>query len=491
MEIVIKEKPSLYQPVFEEFLAYPPYSEEAFPSAKKAVLEKTYPREQLVQILTEYNTTIGGDEKVFTNISRLKEKESVCIVTGQQLGFMGGPGFTILKGLSCLLLAKKTNAVPIFWLATEDHDLEEVDHTFLIDAMGNLKEFKVPIGSNKERHALEDIELTQKLKEVMQKFLEAVNWHVNLPAVNSYPLTMAAFMAHLFKGTGLIFLEPKILKPLGQTFFQREIKEAEAILIALQTTKQRLLEQGGEAPLAVEEGPQLFLKSELGRRERLILEGSVFRAGEKSYSYEELLNKSPERFSTNAASRPIFQSSVLPVAAYVAGPAELKYWKQLKGYFVYHNVPMPWVVPRLSATFITPQGGEMLNKLSLKPWEAIPMHWGELFSDVEENLTALQSEWKEKALKLFPKELSHKHFETFLRHQMSKLEKTLLTKKLKSKGVPTFALHYLRNLIHPHNHLQERVLNFCGFNASAKSSLVIELLRRLEWNTKGHAYVFC
>src|ERR1700722_14421158 len=99
--------------------------------------DRNYPRSQLHHLLKEYNQTIGNDQPALENAERILQSETACVITGQQLGMMGGPSYTILKGISCLLFACKINAIPIFWLATEDHDISEIDHTYLLDSLGN------------------------------------------------------------------------------------------------------------------------------------------------------------------------------------------------------------------------------------------------------------------------------------------------------------------------------------------------------------------
>lgn len=493
MEITVKEITPFDFSEQEPFLAFPPYFEEAFEDSKKNVLNKNYERSRLVQILTEYNQSINNDECALKNIQQLEKKETVCVVSGQQAGFMGGPSYTILKGLSCLLLAREKKAIPIFWLATEDHDLQEVDHTFLIDSLGNLKEFKIRLGQNRQHQALEHLKFTAKHKEAIEEFLKFINIDsFEIPFAQNYATVNASFLAYLFKGSGLIFLEPKILRPLGKSFFQKEIERAEDIYTLLKENQENLLKQGLKAPLPIEKAAQFFIFSEDQKREKVDFDQEGFKAGNKKYKKEELLSlleKQPERFSTNAKARPLVQSAVLPVAAYIAGPNELNYFRQLKEYFAFHQIPMPWVLPRLSATFITTEGEEILKKLKLKPENEIPIHWSELFKDVQKKLETLQTEWKNSGLKIFSEDFSEKNFETQIKYQLEKIEKKIIHKKLQSLAVPSFGLHYLRNLIHPHNHLQERVLNFCTFQRSSTNSFILKLLEKLKWNIKGHLFI--
>ena len=102
-----------------------------------------YPRAQLSECLVKYNQLIGNDSSAVQQAEKLAEDGSVCVFTGQQLGLFGGPSYTILKAVSCILLARELGAIPIFWLATEDHDVAEIDHTYTLDSFGNLEKYRL------------------------------------------------------------------------------------------------------------------------------------------------------------------------------------------------------------------------------------------------------------------------------------------------------------------------------------------------------------
>ena len=478
MDIEIREHPSLYTSTYEEG------REEAL----RAVSAKSYPRPELIDILHAYNTSIGNDERARQNIAQLTQKN--CVVTGQQLGLMGGPAYTVLKGISCLLLAKELNAVPIFWFATEDHDVHEIDHTYLLDEEGNLKEFKLHFGER--RLAVEDLKLTAHHREILNVFARETGLNFPLQG-ESYAHTMASFMAYLFRGTGLVFLEPRLLRALSREFFRKELREYEKFVPLLNQAKTELHSKGSSAPLLVSEGPQLFFKSDTGQREKLLAKEGSFYAGPRCFTLSELekiVDERPERFSTNALARPVLQSALLPTVAYVAGPTEFSYYQQLKAYHAAHGSFMPWIVPRLSGTLITPKGAQFLNKLNLHAWEPIPTHWAELMPELERDLQNVREDWERTLLRLFSEELSKKTIERHMRALIDKLRKNITSKRLHNQEIPSFALHYLRNLLHPHQQLQERVLNWNTFQAKTESNLIQECLQRLQWNTRGHLYLF-
>lgn len=407
-----------------------------FVQAKKQIDSRSFPRAHIAKILEKYNSELGVNAVSLENVQRLALPNSYCVVTGQQLGMMGGPAYTILKALSCLLVARHTGAIPIFWLATEDHDIHEIDHTYLIDELGNLKRFHLSM--EKSGFAVEDLKLTSKNIEEMESFWRHLGLDKHpLPSSGElYSRSMIEVLVSLFAGTGLVFLEPKLLRPLAVPFFSKEIQACEQIRDVLNETTKALVEAGGEANILVGEPTNLFLKDKTNKRKKIRPEGDAFIAGSEKYSLKELLAKienEPEAFSPNVSARPVLQNTLLPVIAYVAGPAEFAYHRQLGAYHAFHEAAMPYIIPRLSATFIPPEATLLLKSCKLEPWNEIPLH---------------------------------------------------------RNGIQGRDLHVLRNLIYPHQGPQERLLNWWGFQAKSRENLVKECLAQLSWDSNSSYYVY-
>lgn len=418
-----------------------------FQNKRQEVLSFHYPREDVFHLLKKYNESIGNDVAAHHSLEQFKHPESICVITGQQLGLMGGPAYTVLKAITALLVARENQAIPIFWLATEDHDSAEIDHTFLLDPKGNLKRFRLTWP--KIKAFVEDLTLNASHIQTIQEFLEAVHFPETLASWRyqegmSYCQVMANFLVRLFAGTGLVFVEPRVLRPLAQDFFFKEMKMSDAILKTLQQNTQKIIAAEGEAVLSFEEGTNLFLKMENSSRRKIRKQGESFVVDKHHFTLSELTNlleKQPERFSTNVAARPVFQSLLLPTLAYVAGPTEKKYYEQLVDYHHFHHVPYPLVIPRASVTIITPTAADLMEKCHLKLDDAIPASW---------------RQWQLR----FP-HLDH--------HQLS-----------------SNALHYLGNLLMPHHTLQERVLNWYEFQRTVSKNLISTCLSSLDWRVNQH-----
>lgn len=494
MKLVERSEPQLYQEdALASFLSISPYDPKGGEISRRFLEERSFLGTELADCLEKYNRLIGNDQKAMEQIDRLRDDHSVCIFTGQQLGMFGGPAYTVLKAISCLILAKKHQAVPIFWLATEDHDVDEIDHTYLIDSLGNLNKFHLSLP--KDGSFVEDLQLIESHKKVFQRFCDLIgemDLAKMLSGETSYALAMAKVMVELFKGTGLVFVEPRLLRPFAKDVLRKEIINSHEINQILVETTDRLVQSGGKAVLDVSEETNLFIKMNGQYRSKLNRSGETYQAGNQTFTQDELLlliEKEPERFSTNAAARCLLQNSVFPVLAYVAGPGELAYHHQLKDYHAYHGITMPWVVPRLSATFVTPIAQEMLGHVGIQPWEEVPSCWTHLIPGIDEGAKELIQEWIESASIHFGKDLSEESMHRFIRFQSKKLERKAILSRLRKRGIPPHSLHYLRNLLHPHEKLQERVLNWFEFQSHSQISIIHYLSENLIEIPRGHLYI--
>jgi bacillithiol biosynthesis cysteine-adding enzyme BshC len=457
-------------------------------------LGKQFPRKSLVDRLSRYNQELGNDDSALNNLKHLLQENTFCVVTGQQLGFMGGPSYTILKAITCLLVAREAGAVPIFWLATEDHDVGEIDHTFLLDQLGNLKEFHLPLPKNGV--PAEDLELTSKGLSVIKDFeneLGNPELLVNVVKERSYAKAMAKVLCQLFKGTGLIFLEPRLLRTLAVPFFQKEISRAAEINEVLTNNLTKLQAADPSASWVPVEATNLFYKGQEGRRKKIRYQEGKYTIGQTLFSPSELLalvERSPENFSPNVLSRPILQSAFLPVIGYIAGPNEMHYYRQLKEYYRLHNAIMPWILPRISATLLPRQAEDWLERCNKQPWDHLPVHWDQMMPDINSGLSEVIQEWQQAAEANFINDLPHELIERLIRQSAKKLQKRVVKSRLKKLNLPYYALHYLNNLLYPRQQMQERVLNWWGFQAQCSENLVQASLNTLDWRAEGHYYLY-
>ncbi len=493
MRIELSEKIKLYQESdLASFLGISPLDPAGWEKSLARLATRPPIDEKLIEQILAYNLSIGNGGKAEASIRELGKEGAVCVFTGQQLGFMGGPAYTILKGISCLLLARLHQAVPVFWLATEDHDIGEIDHAYLQDGKGNLKKWHLALP--KDGRSVEAIELDPGHLEVVKAFLEeagAPEIYESLSQIRDYSKMMATLLARLFKGTGLVFLEPRLLRPFSVPFFKKEIEEAFEINSILKDATKRLVEAGGKAQIEGFSATNLFMKGAGGRRLAVKAVGDKFQAGASEFTKEGLLERigeRPEDFGTNAAARPVLQSLLFRTAAYVAGPGEIAYYHQLNDYHRFHGVQMPWIVPRISATMVSPLAEETLRLCRMAPWDALPKTWHEALPELEDGCAMIEEGWLERANGLT--DIPPGKVQSFVQGSFEQFLRRVVHFRLKARGIPSHSLHYLNNCLRPHETLQERVLNWLQFQGQTREDLVQEMLKSLDIRFQGHHFCY-
>ncbi|MGH9676397.1 MAG: bacillithiol biosynthesis cysteine-adding enzyme BshC, partial [Candidatus Acidiferrum sp.] len=321
-----------------KFYAHAPTMQSVNAIAKKI----EYPedrRAEVARILREQNAGFGASDATLDNLARL-EKGAITIVTGQQVGLFSGPAYTIYKALTAVQIAHEltragVQAVPVFWMATDDHDLEEVRHTAFFEN-GKLARFELPdgnaegrpvgrilLGPQVETHAQEAAELLARQgNELLGRMLCE-----SYRAEETYGSAFAKFFAKLFPEQGLVLLDPldpglhKVAAPL----YQHALDERDVLNEKLLARGKELDKAGFAAQVKVTSRSTLLFYLSGGARQVITASAETFQAGKKSWDRAELVrltHSEPENFSPNALFRPVVQDYLLPTAAYIGGPAE-------------------------------------------------------------------------------------------------------------------------------------------------------------------------
>jgi len=339
-------------------------------------------RETLCNLLEQQNRSFGATDPVFENIARLRNGAS-AVVTGQQVTLFGGPLFTILKAATTIRKAKDASAagsphVPIFWLATEDHDLAEVDHvTFperhelrtlrLAAEPGNGSAAgKVTLGKNVEALLAQAAEILGPgplLDQLSTCYREG----------QSLGQAFAHFISQTFSAQGLVVMDAssRAFHALGSDVLRQAIVHADELRVALNDRDQQLAAAGYHSQVLVPALSSLLFLFDSSTGARLPLRRTAeggWHAARQSYSTAELLtilDAEPERLSPNALLRPVFQDAILPTAAYVGGPSEVAYFAQSQVLYERILGRTTPVLPRLSATLIEPAIANLLARYDL------------------------------------------------------------------------------------------------------------------------------
>ena len=292
----------------------------------------------------------------------IKNKGTFTITTGHQLCVFGGPQYFIHKIISVLKLTedlrnkyKDLNFLPVFWMASEDHDFEEISHLSIFNKkLCIYKEDGLGVGKiNPELF----YSILKQLKEIFQNdkrfgYLETI-FSKSLEK-NTWSEATRYWIHRIFEKENLLVLDPddKRLKKIFQPIIQKELEE-QFIYNSVKDTNQQISELGFEPKINPRELNLFYLGDK--KRTRIIFENNQFKIDDSSYSLEEItneLNKFPEKFSPNVLMRPLYQETILPNLIYVGGPSELTYWLQLKESFMKTNLNYPILLLRDHFTWI-------------------------------------------------------------------------------------------------------------------------------------------
>ncbi|MCU1320000.1 MAG: hypothetical protein JWP98_1518 [Edaphobacter sp.] len=339
---------------------------------------------RLADELHRQNVAFGADAAALANIEKLRAGAR-AVVTGQQVVLMGGPLLTLLKAASAVARAREATRasgvehVPMFWLATEDHDLAEVDQVSLLSKTtvetlraGLRVHRPVPVGGVVPGPEMEQV--LERASELLE-YAPVTEWlrECYLPQGDRKPTLASAFaslMARIFADQGLIVIDAssREFHAMGAGTLRYAIEHADELQRELIARSEELVSEGYHAQVMVAEGASLLFLLDEGTGERVALRrpsDGQWKAGGHVYSSEDLiaiLERSPERLSPNALLRPVFQDTLLPTAAYIGGPAEVAYFAQsavLYQRILGRTTP---VLPRLSATLIEPAIAAVMDK---------------------------------------------------------------------------------------------------------------------------------
>ena len=343
------------------------------------IQQRSYMRNELAEHIEEYMDRFPTSEKVKVSIRKLKEKNSTVIIGGQQAGILTGPLYTIHKIISIIALAKQKErelnvpVVPLFWIAGEDHDYQEVNHVFI--ERNNKIEKKIYPEKVLDKRMVSDIELNHELcyqwvEGIIKSFGETAYTkdllHVLEKAINeskSFVDFFAWIVMHLFKDSGLLIIDSgdEKIRKLEKEFFIKQINNCKEITMCVKSQQNELLSNGFNNTIDISNQAANLFYYDQENNERILLdfnaEKNCFtgKDGLIQFSYEQMLELAgefPERLSNNVVTRPLMQEWLFPTLSFIGGPGEIAYWAELKQAFEWFDMKMPPIMPRLNITLL-------------------------------------------------------------------------------------------------------------------------------------------
>lgn len=323
----------------------------------------------------------------------------LAVTTGQQTGLFGGPLYTVYKILSAVRLAESLESqlgepvLPIFWIASDDHDWAEVNHTAVVDASDDVRRLALDDPEDAPRVPMSERALPDEIGSVVDDLAGLLaDTEFSSPLCrlvrDAYRpgATMAAAFGTLMRGLlagfdlALIDAAHPALKTAAAPILSREVADAQANARLVRAQTDRLLAAGYHEQVTVSDDAANVFMHEADGRDRLTRaeRGWQLRRTRRSYSsaeLERLLADEPARFSPNVFLRPVVESTLIPTVAYVAGPGEASYFAQIGCLFEAHDVEPPIVVPRHGVTIVEPRIRRLLDKFGFEPADfARPLH---------------------------------------------------------------------------------------------------------------------
>lgn len=516
----------IYQDYIEDFSQledfYPYHPLEFARRAQDLRSSYGFNRRRLVQELTRYNEALGAHENTLSSIAQLEDAETLAVVSGQQAGIFTGPLYTIYKAISLLKMVEKLQGkglqvVPIFWVASEDHDFLEINHCYILNKGNRLQ--KIVLDQEETQAPVGTLPLDQKAIQPLLSFLEEETQETEFKGEVMELLYQTAHSSHtlvdwfsrlmlaLFSNRGLILFHP-LLEGLEEEtipFWEHIFKERNPLEQAMDRCEEELKKRGYSLQVNREEGRLPFFVTHEGKRQALFETKAGFAPRDKGFLWtchhiQELIQKDPHCITSHVLTRPLLQEFLLPVLVYLGGPAEIAYQAQLKEAATVIGQRLPILFPRPGMTLLEGRVAEHFQKYGL---------------DFSQVLTGL-SAWKEKLLQqASPLDLSHefgqlkgKWQEEYqaLIQELGSIEKGLIPLGKKNLGRILKEVEYLEKKAHqahrkknqvlnnhflkieeslyPQKELQERVLNLFPFLIKYGFSFLEDLYGALHLETE-------
>jgi bacillithiol biosynthesis cysteine-adding enzyme BshC len=481
------------------FYSHNPHTPSSYADAAAQIQFPDERRAQLVEMLR----SINGDHPA---LERLARPGTVAVVTGQQVGLFSGPAYTIYKALTAAKLAVRLTeqgipAVPVFWLATEDHDFEEVNHVWSFNGQFAPQKFVAPLAQNGS-HAVGGIvpqsypvdELRASIAEMpFGAEVASLVEESYRPGV-SMGVAFRKLLESLLHRFGILFVDPlaPALRQMAAPFLKRALEAAPTLKSHLLRRNIELKSQGYHAQVLIEQDTSLFFLLENGERK------SIKR---KDAEFAGIADRAAD-ISPNAVLRPVLQDYLFPTVAYIGGPAEVAYLAQSKVIYDELLGRMPVVLPRSGFTLLDPRAQKLLSRYRLPLTQVfdrqdvvkeriaerlVPSELARRFDETahaaDQALHALDKELGE-----FDPTLSAalEKSRSKISYQLTKLRHKTERETLRRDARAQEESAYLSNMLYPTGHLQERLYTILPFLARHGFDLMDDLYERVALECPDH-----
>ena len=463
---------------------------------KKAILNKessfsTYQREVLANAFQAQYAGMELTKTQLQNIELLRNNNTFTVVTGHQLNLFSGPAFFVYKILQTIKTAQYIQSmypdyhiVPIFWMASEDHDFDEINH---FRTSSHYYEIKGTKGGPVGRISVQDQFFISEFEKEFKDSIygtELIRWIKNAYAEgNTLTEATRILVQYLFEDYGLLCLDGddvSLKKSMIPTFSDE--LENQSLHHYSKEKVHYLTEKYGKVQVNPREINLFYLSETRDRIEYVQSQYSIVDQAIRFTKKDILdeLQKNPERFSPNALMRPVYQETILPNIAYIGGNAEIMYWLELKDYFGHLQLPFPILIPRNSMLFLDEKVFRKMDNLHLTIQDFFTNFATLVNKELLKNtdIDEIILEKRKEVISIFEtlkKEASKTDVtfknlveaeETRQLKSFDKMQKRLLRAEKIKQAEKIERLESLFMSIHPGKTWQERILNFSEFYAN-------------------------
>ena len=517
-------------PLFLDYLEFTPKVQQFYPRSprllewvKDEVTRVQYPSERrarMANVLERQNKSWGASHATLDNVQRFRNG-AYALVTGQQVGLFGGPAFSVYKALSAVKLAREAETlgvpcVPVFWLATEDHDLGEVNQAHIPGADGTVEALRSPTNAKLDA-PVGSIVFGAEISELVGKATALIGDTDASRALNecyrpgeSFGTAFAKLFARLFADYGVILLDgsdPEI-DNIATPLYRAAITRAPELAAALLKRDEQLRAADYHQQVRITDSTTLFFLFRDGVRVPVHLEAEKFVVGGDELSIQEmdaLTQSSPEMFSPNVLLRPVVQDHLLPTIAYIGGAAEVAYFAQTGVVYEALAGRVTPILPRFSATLIEQKPQALLEKYGL-PFtdvfqgpeglkQAIGSHllppglqnsFDQAEVSVQRSMKAVRD-----ALGQLDKTLieSAENAESKMLYQITNLRSRAARAELRQSEIIARHADFLTASLYPHKALQEREVAGVFFLAKYGADLLNGLLETIHPDCLDHQLI--
>lgn len=380
----------------KDFFHYDLKEVNVFGKRYEDLMQRSFNRKDLALTIENYMKHFGLSTEVKANLERLQQEDAVIVIGGQQAGLLTGPLYTIHKVISIIKVAKEQEillgkpVIPVFWIAGEDHDLEEVNHVY-IEQNQVFKKVKYP-SSTISKAMITDVQLDKPtiekwLKEIFSSFEETAytkDLYNTLLGYSSKSPSFTHFFSciinELFQKYGLLLIDSADIsfRKMQSSFFETLIQQQQSINQAVKQQQEYITQQGYKPIISMDEkNANLFYYE---NEERVLLEydeeQDLFQG--KNHSLQltkeqllEIARNEPEKLSNNVVTRPLMQEYLFPVQAFISGPGEIAYWSELKKAFEQVGMQMCPIIPRMNITLLEKKVQKDLEDVNMDIYEAL------------------------------------------------------------------------------------------------------------------------